>query len=147
MKTAIISLQRAGKTSLFKILTGVSSKSRIGTANVRHGIVNVSDDRLDIFQPVRVRPATVGVEGTLWHLPPCPLHEFLRLGTHEEFIAHPVYAIDPPGLMMMKQAIPEAWADVEQVIQVPRRDEDIRVDQVDLIHAHGRLNPSRLANS
>lgn len=47
---------------------------------------------------------------------------------------------------MMKQAIPEAWADVEQVVQVPRRDEDIRVDQVDLIHAHGRLIPSRLAN-
>lgn len=63
MKTAIIGLPQVGKTSLFKILTGASSESRIGTMKVRLGIANVPDKRLDalaeVFQPEMVRPATV----------------------------------------------------------------------------------------
>ncbi len=63
MKTAIIGLPQVGKTSLFKILTGVSSERRIGTQKVQLGIARVPDRRLDalaaLFRPRRVTPATV----------------------------------------------------------------------------------------
>ena len=63
MKTAIIGLPQVGKTSLFKILTGASSESRIGTTRVQLGTANVPDKRLDaladVFLPDRIRPATV----------------------------------------------------------------------------------------
>ena len=63
MKTAIIGLPQVGKTSLFKILTGVSADSRIGTTKVQLGIANVPDRRLEalasLFGPERVKPATV----------------------------------------------------------------------------------------
>ena len=48
---------------------------------------------------------------------------------------------------MVNQALPEAGSDVERVIQVLRRDEDIRIHQVGLIQRHGRFTPSRLAYS
>ncbi len=63
MKTAIIGFPQVGKTSLFKILTGVSSERRIGTTKVQLGVANVPDQRLDelasVLQPERVKPATV----------------------------------------------------------------------------------------
>ena len=63
MKTAIIGLPQVGKTSLFKILTGASSESRIGTTKVQLGIAKVPDMRLnalaEVFQPKRVTPATI----------------------------------------------------------------------------------------
>ena len=63
MKTAIIGLPQVGKTSLFKILTGVSSERRIGTTKVQLGIARVPDQRLEalaeLFRPGKVRPATV----------------------------------------------------------------------------------------
>ena len=63
MKTAIIGLPQVGKTSLFKILTGASSESRIGTTKVQLGVAKVPDMRLnalaEVFQPKRVTPATI----------------------------------------------------------------------------------------
>ena len=63
MKTAIIGLPQVGKTSLFKILTGVSSERRLGTTKVQLGVANVPDERLDalagLFRLERVKPATV----------------------------------------------------------------------------------------
>lgn len=63
MKTAIIGLPQVGKTSLFKILTGASSESRIGTTKVQLGIAKVPDQRLsalaEVFRPRRVIPATI----------------------------------------------------------------------------------------
>ena len=63
MNTAIIGLPQVGKTSLFKILTGVSSETRIGTQKVRLGTAKVPDRRLDalagLFRPRKVTPATV----------------------------------------------------------------------------------------
>ena len=63
MKTAIVGLPQVGKTSLFKILTGAASESRIGATKVQLGIARVPDRRLEalaeIFQPPKVIPATV----------------------------------------------------------------------------------------
>ena len=63
MKTAIIGLPQVGKTSLFKILTGVSSERRIGVTKVQLGVARVPDPRLEtlasLFKPRRVTPATV----------------------------------------------------------------------------------------
>ncbi len=63
MRTAIIGLPQVGKTSLFKILTGVSSETRIGSTKVQLGAAKVPDERLDalgeLFRPKRVVPATV----------------------------------------------------------------------------------------
>ncbi len=63
MKTAIIGLPQVGKTSLFKILTGVAAESRVGATKVQLGIARVPDARLDAlaetFAPRKVTPATV----------------------------------------------------------------------------------------
>ena len=63
MKTAIIGLPQVGKTSLFKILTGVASERRIGTTKVQLGIARVPDRRLEalaeLFRPGKVTPATI----------------------------------------------------------------------------------------
>ncbi|MYB53045.1 MAG: redox-regulated ATPase YchF [Acidobacteriia bacterium] len=63
MKTAIIGLPQVGKTSLFKILTGVVSESRVGATKVQLGMAKVPDERLaalaEVFEPRKVIPATV----------------------------------------------------------------------------------------
>ena len=63
MRTAIIGLPQAGKTSLFKILTGQAHSSRMGTAAVQIGMATVPDARLEhlaeIFHPPKVTHATV----------------------------------------------------------------------------------------
>jgi GTP-binding protein YchF len=63
MKTAIIGLPMVGKTSLFTILTGVQSESRIGSTAVRTGVARVPDARLEalgrLFEPPKVVHATV----------------------------------------------------------------------------------------
>jgi hypothetical protein len=63
MKTAIIGLPMTGKTSLFTILTGVASDSRIGSTVVRTGIAKVPDPRVDalseIYTPPKITYATV----------------------------------------------------------------------------------------
>lgn len=63
MKTAIIGLPQVGKTSLFKILTGVVSESRVGATKVQLGVAKVPDERLaalaEVFEPRKVIPATV----------------------------------------------------------------------------------------
>jgi GTP-binding protein YchF len=63
MKTAIIGLPMVGKTSLFTILTGVHTETRIGSTAVRTGVTKVPDSRLDelakIFDPEKVTHATV----------------------------------------------------------------------------------------
>jgi GTP-binding protein YchF len=63
MKTAIIGLPMVGKTSLFTILTGVQSDSRIGSTAVRTGVARVPDSRLEalgrLFEPPKVTHATV----------------------------------------------------------------------------------------
>ena len=52
-----------GKTSLFTILTGVQSESRIGSTAVRTGVARVPDARLEalghLFEPPKVVHATV----------------------------------------------------------------------------------------
>jgi len=52
-----------GKTSLFTILTGVQSESRIGSTAVRTGVARVPDTRLEalgrLFEPPKVTHATV----------------------------------------------------------------------------------------
>ncbi len=63
MKTAIIGLPMVGKTSLFTILTGVHTESRIGSTAVRTGVSKVPDARLEalakIFEPPKITHATV----------------------------------------------------------------------------------------
>jgi ribosome-binding ATPase len=63
MKTAIIGLPMAGKTSLFTILTGVAESARTGSLETRIGVAKVPDSRLDalakIFEPPKVTHATV----------------------------------------------------------------------------------------
>jgi len=63
MKTAIIGLPMVGKTSLFTILTGVQSDTRIGSTAVRTGVARVPDSRLEalagLFEPPKVTHATV----------------------------------------------------------------------------------------
>ena len=63
MKTAIIGLPQVGKTSLFTILTGVSTQARLGATAVHVGVAKVPDHRLDelarIFEPPKVTHATV----------------------------------------------------------------------------------------
>ncbi len=63
MKTAIIGLPQVGKTSLFTILTGAASESRVGSTKVNVGVTKVPDRRLDelakIFQPPKVTHASV----------------------------------------------------------------------------------------
>src|SRR5215813_9327412 len=63
MKTAIIGLPMVGKTSLFTILTGVTTEARIGSTAVRTGVAKVPDSRLDalakLFEPDKVTYATV----------------------------------------------------------------------------------------
>ncbi len=63
MKTAIIGLPMAGKTSLFTILTGVNEASRVGSLEARIGVAKVPDQRLDalakVFEPPRITHATV----------------------------------------------------------------------------------------
>ena len=63
MKTALVGLAQVGKTSLFTILTGVSSATRLGTTAAQVGVARVPDPRLEelarVFQPARVTHATV----------------------------------------------------------------------------------------
>lgn len=63
MKTAIIGLPMAGKTSLFTILTGVNEASRVGSLEARIGVAKVPDTRLDalakVFEPPKVTHATI----------------------------------------------------------------------------------------
>src|ERR1051325_7008652 len=63
MKTAIIGLPMVGKTSLFTILTGVQSETRIGSTAARTGVARVPDQRLEalgrLFEPPKVTHATV----------------------------------------------------------------------------------------
>ena len=63
MKTAIIGLPMVGKTSLFKILTGVHEATRVGSMEARVGIAKVPDARLEelakIFEPPKITHATV----------------------------------------------------------------------------------------
>lgn len=63
MKTAIVGLPMAGKTSLFTILTGVHEASRVGTLEARIGVAKVPDGRLEalakVFEPPKVTHATV----------------------------------------------------------------------------------------
>ena len=63
MKTAIIGLPMVGKTSLFKILTGMTREGRLGGTAVQVGIAQVPDARLDrlseLFKPPKVTHATV----------------------------------------------------------------------------------------
>jgi GTP-binding protein YchF len=63
MKTAIIGLPMTGKTSLFTILTGVASDTRMGSTAVRTGIARVPDPRVDalaeLYQPPKITHATV----------------------------------------------------------------------------------------
>jgi hypothetical protein len=63
MKTAIIGLPMTGKTSLFTILTGVASESRMGSTAVRTGIARVPDPRVEalaeLYQPPKITHATV----------------------------------------------------------------------------------------
>ena len=76
---------------------------------------------------------------------PHPPDEILRLVTREEFAANPVDAEDSALPVVMNHALPEAGADVERVIEVLRRDEDIRIHEIGPIHHQGRSTPSRLA--
>jgi ribosome-binding ATPase len=63
MKTAIIGLPMTGKTSLFTILTGVHTETRIGSTAARTGVAKVPDARLDalaqLFEPKKLTHATV----------------------------------------------------------------------------------------
>jgi GTP-binding protein YchF len=63
MKTAIIGLPQVGKTSLFTILTGVATETRLGSTAVHVGVARVPDRRLEelakIFAPPKVTHATV----------------------------------------------------------------------------------------
>lgn len=63
MKTAIIGLPMVGKTSLFTILTGVATESRVGQQAMRAGIAKVPDARLHAlatgFPDARIIQATV----------------------------------------------------------------------------------------
>ncbi len=63
MRTAIIGLPQVGKTSLFTILTGSASETRIGATKTQLGVAKVPDARLEalakIFSPPKVVHATV----------------------------------------------------------------------------------------
>ena len=63
MKTAIIGLPMAGKTSLFTILTGVHEATRVGSMEARVGIAKVPDARVEalakLFDPPKITYATV----------------------------------------------------------------------------------------
>ena len=63
MKTAIIGLPMVGKTSLFTILTGVATESRVGQQAMRAGIAKVPDARLHAlatrYPDARIIQATV----------------------------------------------------------------------------------------
>ena len=63
MRTAIIGLPQVGKTSLFTILTGSASETRIGGMKTQLGVAKVPDARLEalakIFEPPKVVYATV----------------------------------------------------------------------------------------
>jgi hypothetical protein len=63
MKTAIIGLPQVGKTSLFKILTGMARESRLGGTAVQVGVAQVPDHRLDelarLFDPPKITHATI----------------------------------------------------------------------------------------
>ena len=63
MKTAIIGLPQVGKTSLFTIMTGVATETRLGSTAMHVGVAKVPDRRLDelakIFEPPKVTHAVV----------------------------------------------------------------------------------------
>lgn len=63
MRTAIIGLPMAGKTSLFTILTGVAEATRTGSMETRIGVAKVPDPRVEalasIFEPAKVTHATI----------------------------------------------------------------------------------------
>jgi hypothetical protein len=63
MRTAIIGLPMAGKTSLFTILTGAHEATRVGSMEAKLGITRVPDERVDavaaVFEPSKVTHATM----------------------------------------------------------------------------------------
>ncbi|MEK7407838.1 MAG: DUF933 domain-containing protein [Acidobacteriota bacterium] len=63
MRTAIIGLPMAGKTSLFTILTGAHQAAHLGAMAVRVGVAKVPDPRLEtvaeVFRPGKVTHATI----------------------------------------------------------------------------------------
>jgi GTP-binding protein YchF len=63
VKTAIIGLPQVGKTSLFTIMTGVATETRLGSTAMHVGVAKVPDRRLDelakIFEPPKVTHAVV----------------------------------------------------------------------------------------
>ena len=63
MRTAIIGLPMAGKTSLFTILTGAHEATRVGSMEAKLGITRVPDERVDavagVFDPSKVTHATM----------------------------------------------------------------------------------------
>ncbi len=63
MRTAIVGLPMAGKTSLFTILTGVHQAAHLGAMAVRVGVAKVPDPRLEavagVFRPAKVTHATI----------------------------------------------------------------------------------------
>jgi hypothetical protein len=63
VKTAIIGLPQVGKTSLFTILTGAATETRLGPTAVHLGVAKVPDRRVDelarAFEPEKVTYATV----------------------------------------------------------------------------------------
>jgi hypothetical protein len=114
MKTAIIGLPMAGKTSLFTILTGVHEASRIGTLEARVGVAKVPDPRLaalaEIFQPPKVTFATV---------------EYL------DFPAISKEALRDPGYLSSLRVV-DALAHVLRFFEDPT-----------VPHEHGSIDPAR----
>src|SRR6202046_4913358 len=114
MKTAIIGLPMVGKTSLFTILTGVASDTRMGSTAVRTGIARVPDARVDalaeLYQPPKITYPTVEYVDA-----PAISKENLR---------------DPAYLASLRVA--DAFAQVLRIFQ----DENVP-------HEHGSVDPAR----
>ena len=66
MKTAIIGLPMAGKTSLFTILTGVHQETRIGSTAARTGVAKVPDARLDALAQLSSRRKSPTPPSSTW---------------------------------------------------------------------------------
>ncbi len=67
--------------------------------------------------------------------------------SHEQFIADPINAEYPRLTVEMDHATPETGTNFKGVIEVFRRDEDIRVKNKLAFFGHGRYIPSLLAYS
>ena len=120
MKTAIIGLPQVGKTSLFKILTGVSSEARIGTTKVRLGAAKVPDERLEalapLFGPRRVTPATVEY-ADMPGLAPEALREPSYIGSLRtvDAFAHVLRMFDDDTVMHVQGSLDPVrdWSDID----------------------------------